>query len=134
MKIFILEDEIDREPRIGIVRALARHELHLARCKDEAIDLYPKHAPYDLLLLDHDMRGYFDDSNYHNTGFQFVMWLTHFNHSLGAKLPGVILHSQNCLGRSNMERVLTKHGYQVSEQPFCPSYIKLLKDVYGEVK
>lgn len=131
MKIFILDDEVGQLPRSAITKVLAHHTLTVATsCKDARKKYKP---PYDLLLLDHDMRGFFEEPGYHNTGYKFVVWLT-------AKLPSwdrtspkpkVILHSQNPEGRREMAIVLKAHGYEVTEFPFSPAYINYLRSTYG---
>ena len=126
MNIFILEDEIYRAPRNAILRVLDhKHKLTVAvSCKD-AKSRYK--GEYDLLLLDHDMRGFFEPSTYHNTGFQFALWLI----EMGVKFPRpkVILHSQNWEGRANMAKVLLRAGFPTSEFPFSSEYVKMLSSI-----
>ena len=122
MRIFICEDEINFRPRNAILKALEGHDLTVATTKDEAIAIYK--GGYDLLLLDHDMRGLFDLSSHPSTAYHFVTWLVAQPFK---KKPRVILHSQNPEGRNNMRRELIKGGFRcVSEFPFSPSYVDYL--------
>ena len=134
LNVFILEDEIDRYPRIQLKQVLeGKHELTIARSCDDAAEKYPTGMPYDLLLLDHDMEGDYEyRPEYPNTGYQFLKWLT-FNHcpELGGTYPQVILHSHNPVGRKRMRDLLEQHGFDVSESPFGPAYVKQLKEQLG---
>lgn len=124
MRCFILDDEIGVEPRKGIIRALEpRHELTVVKsCKDAKAIYKPG---YDLLLLDHDMRGYFDPSDHPSTAYHFVKLMVLLFHP---KKPRIILHSQNPDGRRNMLKVFHDHGFQnVDEWAFAPSYVKFLE-------
>jgi hypothetical protein len=125
MKCFILDDEIDKEPRIGIVKALKdRHTITITRDRYEAEKVYkPEH---DLLLLDHDMRGFYDLSSHPTTAFHFVKWLVTVPHK---KKPRVILHSQNGNGRQNQLKVLHEAGFKVDEFAFCSAYVKHLEEL-----
>lgn len=130
MQVFVLDDEVGVLPRSGIVKALSSHTLTLATsCEDAKVKYKP---PYDLLLLDHDMEGQFEDSSYHNTGYQFVVWLTSKLPSWDRTTPKpqVILHSQNPDGRREMAIILKAHGFRVTEFPFSPNYITMLRKVY----
>lgn len=124
-KIFILEDEIGRWPRCQILHALEGHEVTFATSVPEAKTTYKGH--YDLLLLDHDMEGFYEDPSaaHGNTGTAFVNWLVDQH----LKLPQqIILHSQNPVGRKAMRERLADVGYtNVDECPFGPAYIKHLK-------
>ncbi len=125
MNVFILEDEIDHHPRREILEVLKGHTITCARNVEEAKHLYTH--PYDLLLLDHDMQGFYEDSSHPNTGFQFTIWLVE------QKLPPVstIIHSQNSKGRWNMLRHLHENGWnELKEMHFGPDYIKFLKETY----
>lgn len=127
MKIFLLEDEIDKFPRNAILEALKGHELTLARSAQEARELYD--PPYGLMLLDHDMNGYFEDSSHPNTGYQFCAWLTISQQ--GSKRSPVLLHSQNPAGRRKMADLLVRHRWTVSEFAFCREYVQHLHKQYG---
>ncbi len=125
-KIFILEDEIDKLPRKEILSILKGHTITIAKNVEEAKHLYTH--PYDLLLLDHDMEGFYEDSNHPNTGFQFTVWLVE------QKLPPVraIVHSQNDKGSFKMMSHLNKNGWtDISRRYFGPDYLKHLKETYS---
>src|ERR1043166_489106 len=91
LKIFILEDEIDQYPRNQLKDILRNHELTIARNAHEAKDLYK--GGYDILLLDHDMEGFYEDpeAKHKNTGTWFVRWLVE-NDVNEPKHPGVLIH------------------------------------------
>lgn len=126
MNIFVLEDEIDRYPRNQITSALINHELTVARSFADAKARYVC-GKYDILLLDHDMEGYYADSEEPNTGYQFVKWLVEQNEQ---PKPEVILHSQNPVGRQNMHLLLRDHGYtKITEFAFGPRYVEALKSI-----
>lgn len=127
MNIFILEDEIYKYPRNKLTKVLEKHVLTLATSCDDAINCYV--GPYDLLLLDHDMEGEYEyRENYHNTGLQFVKWLVE---NVNGPMPQVILHSQNGVGRKAMKLLLEENGFDVSECPFGPAYVKALQEQLG---
>ncbi len=124
MRIFCLDDEIDFHPRRAIVETLSGHDLTIARNINEAKKVYAH--PYDLLLLDHDMEGFFEDSNHPNTGYQFCVWLVE---QQVPKVP-TLLHSQNNVGRDKMWKLLTNNDWHVSGCPFSHGYLELLKSKY----
>jgi CheY-like chemotaxis protein len=127
LNIFILEDEIDSYPRNQLKDVLKGHNLTIAKSFPEAKKKF--HGPYDLLLLDHDMEGFYELNPSHpNTGHQFVKWMVLQE---PVPKPPVILHSQNHIGRKNMSGVLHDHGFTFQEVPFGPPYIKALKEQYG---
>lgn len=122
MRIFILEDEIDRWPRNQIQDVLAnRHSLVIARNMVEAKKAYE--PPFDLLLLDHDLGGDIASA----TGYDFVKWLV-FQHPQDNP-PNVILHSGNPVGRENIRKFLEGFDYTVAEVPFSPKYIEILSKI-----
>lgn len=125
MRFLILEDEIDFYPRKAMKEILKHHDLTIAKNVDEAKRLFT--PPYDVMLLDHDMRGFHDNSDYHNTGFQFCVWLVSQNHP---KVP-VHIHSQNSVGKRNMSVLLMKNGWNVKEHYFGSEYKEFLIHTYG---
>ena len=134
MKIFILEDEIDRYPREQLKTVLKKHTLTIAKSCDEAIKKFPTDGPYDLMLLDHDMEGDYEyRPEYPNTGYQFCKWLVKYvEHAYeDVKFPQVILHSHNPTGRQRMRRLLEDHGFSVDECRFGTDYVKQLKEQLG---
>lgn len=134
LKVFVLEDEIDRYPRNQILAALVGHTVTVARNVPEAKRVYK--GGYDLLLLDHDMEGFFEDpeANHGNTGTAFVRWLVQRWRDQTSpldedELPDVILHSQNPSGRKEMSLTLRDAGADVQQVPFSPDYVKALRDL-----
>lgn len=127
MKIFVLEDEIGRYPRIQIVEALKGHDLTIATSCDEAKAKYTQSGPFGLLLLDHDLEGNYElRPDYPNTGLQFVKFLATFEQA-GPK-PQVYIHSWNNVGARNMQNHLLDHNWPIVERvPFGMDYVKALK-------
>jgi CheY-like chemotaxis protein len=128
LKVFVLEDEIDRLPRCAIISALVGHEVDVAKNVPEAKEVYK--GGYDILLLDHDMEGFYEDSEHPNTGYQFVKWLVDgLGRIDGATRPYIVIHSHNNYGRANMRKLLEDYGFEVDEFPFNSQYIGELKRV-----
>lgn len=133
LRIFILEDEIDRLPRSEILPALEGHTVTVAKSFPEAKEKYQ--GPYDLLLLDHDMEGFYEmNKDYPNTGYQFVKWLTDDLPPTedwigGEAKPHIIIHSHNPQGRRLMRLLLEEYGFNVEEYPFSGRYVEQLKTV-----
>lgn len=126
LKIFILEDELDRVPRSAMLEALKDHTLTTAESFDDAKEKYA--GGYDILLLDHDMRGFYDDSEHPNTGYQFVKWLVKdLDRTKVKTTPQIVLHSQNGIGRRYMKLLLEEYRFHVVEMPFCRSYVEWLR-------
>lgn len=125
LKIFILEDELDRLPRSTMLEALKDHEVTTAASFEEGKERYQ--GGYDILLLDHDMRGFYDDSEHPNTGHQFVKWLVKDLDRTKVPTTQVVLHSQNYVGRRNMKQLLEDYKFHVVEMPFCRSYVEWLR-------
>lgn len=121
MKIFILEDEIDRYPRNQIVTVLKGHDLTIARSAEDGLSKWT--GLYDLLLLDHDMEGFHEDSLHPNTGYSFIRQM--LLNSADLCIP-TILHSQNPVGRQNMADLLMLYGWEVQQVPFGPAYLNAL--------
>lgn len=124
MRVFILEDEIDKLPRKQITSILKNHTLTLTRSCEDAIKSY--NPPYDLLLLDCDMRGIWGDHDHPNSGLQFVKWL------VGKPIryrPSVVLHSQNHIGAGLMRKLLEDQKIVVSEIPFGSVFVEWLRNL-----
>lgn len=133
MKILILEDEIGREPRIGIIGVVDGHDFVVAKSCDEAKRLYTLGGPFDLLLLDHDLEGYYEmDKTHPNTGFEFVKWLT--KQTTSKPLPSVIIHSWNNVGAKRMSDGLRESGYDVQRVPFSVGYLTALGEYLTKSK
>lgn len=93
---------------------------------DDAKKLYAAGAPFDLILLDHDL----EDKHYEdphatddNTGTAFVQWLIS-NES--PECP-VIIHSYNPVGAQRMAYTLHDAGWTVQQQPFGMDLLNALK-------
>jgi len=128
LKIFVLDDEIHKWPRNAIKPALAGNEVVCAMSAMHAKEIFkPVH---DLLLLDHDMLGYYQDSGHPNTGYQFAAWMVQ---EFPDYKPKVVLHSQNNTGRSAMKQLLVKFGFIIMEFPFCEAYSGYLQKEYGHI-
>jgi CheY-like chemotaxis protein len=128
LHVFILEDEIEgyRHPIVDILKE-AGHHLTVATSFPDAKKKFE--GPYDLLLLDHDMMGYYEhDPNHPNTGYQFVKWLVRKE---PVPKPEILLHSQNKVGRDNQRSLLEQHGYVVNECAYGPNLLKLLREQMG---
>lgn len=130
MRCFILEDEIHRYPRNAILEVLNGNELTVTVNSFDARKFY-KPGQYDYLLLDHDMRGYYDDSEYEDTGYQFCKALVNLELGIVVPKPRVILHSQNEDGRRKMGALLVQHKFSVAEFPFGSAYVAFLKSSFG---
>jgi hypothetical protein len=131
LKFFILEDEIHSggfEKRDRLKGVLAGHDLTLALSVEEGIEKYQP-GSYHLLILDHDMRGRFDNPDHPSTGLQFVKWLVE-NEKAKMK-PSVILHSLNILGKKRMTALLEPEGFQVKEFAFNDKYLQFMQETFG---
>jgi CheY-like chemotaxis protein len=124
LRVFILEDEIYREPRNQILEILRRHRVTIATSVVGAKYNFGKDSPYDLLLLDHDMRGFPEESHVPHSGYQFCRWLTD-----NYEKPDldVFLHSQNHRGRAVQRALFNAHGWRVHEHSFGPAYLEFLE-------
>lgn len=128
LKVFVLDDEIHLNPRNAILGALKSHSLTVAVSRKDAQAKFA--GPYDLILLDHDMRGFYESSDVEHSGFQFLKWLLgkDANALAGAK---VIVHSQNSVGRANMRKLMLEHGVEAQEFHFGQTYVDHLKETYA---
>ncbi len=124
LRIFILDDEVGSAPRNAMLKALARHELTVVKNRVDAQNIYK--PGFDLLLLDHDMRGFFDSSDHPSTAYHFVKFMVLLAHKVK---PRIILHSQNPDGRTNMKKLLKEYGFQSEEYPFSPGYVRFLETI-----
>lgn len=131
MRCFILDDEV-HSYRYGIIEALKAHELTIATSCIDGVQKY--NGVYDLLLLDHDMRGVLHDIDSANTGFSFCKWLVNQFPRKAFAGPTVVLHSQSDVGRARMRDVLKKEKYRVVEYPFSSQYVSWLRERYGKEK
>ena len=136
MRVFILEDDPDR---IMLLREAAfNHDaVFTESClgPNGAIEVYAREsakAPFDLLLLDHDLGGRtFVDSNEEDTGAAFVRRLPDGGPTTIPYLPDVVIHSYNADGAKNMLATLREKGYRRSIYvPFGHATLRLLNPAY----
>lgn len=86
----------------------------IARSVDEAISLIEKYGFPDSMSLDHDLGDNFP------TGYDFVKWVVNEdmdNPIMNEDAPEVFYHTQNPIGKKNMESLMTSylsHRYDVS--------------------
>jgi CheY-like chemotaxis protein len=128
MRVFVLEDEIYGFRRPLLYALVGATSTTVATSREEAEASWQGFNAYDLVLLDHDMRGVFDSSEHPNTGHQFLSWALSREYpdgpevdgvrGLPARIPKVILHSQNDVGRRNMRNLLLAYGIVPEEFPF----------------
>ena len=128
MRVFILEDDPNR---IMVLREAAfTHDVVFTESclgPNGAIEVYAREsakAPFDLLLLDHDLGGrMFVDSNEEDTGAAFVRRLP----DAPENPPDVVIHSYNADGAQNMLATLREKQYRRSIYiPFGNSTLRLL--------
>ena len=116
MKAFVLEDSPER---IKWFKENFIHiELHIATDINEVEKVFQKN--YDILFLDHDLRGeFFVSSIQKNTGFSFCVNLCNsLSHKIDKETP-IIIHSLNSVGAKNMYDYLIKHKfYNIAMMPF----------------
>lgn len=106
LKIFILDDQIDRYPWSKIQDILSAHNLTLARNYEEGTKIF--NGNYDLLILDYDLgKGL--------NGAKFVDWLLEQTFQ---KFPDVIVHSWGAAVEDLMVMKLRRHGFIVAQVPF----------------
>lgn len=119
MKIFILED--DEQRILAFKRSFGQHNLYIVSNVNEAIILYKKHKPFDVVLLDHDLGGRTHVSSFEeNTGYQFAKYL-----SLKKEKPNVVFHSWNVPGVEKMKEFFPR-------APHIPFGSRLLEMFSGD--
>lgn len=122
MKVFILEDS---QSRIRLFKEIfGVYNITLTDKVDRAKELYEAYAPFDLILLDHDLADdhYTDQQREEGTGTEFATWL-----QWQPKRTPVIIHSYNPDGAARMETVLREAGWPVTRIPFGLHLIDILK-------
>lgn len=124
LRIFVLDDEVYREPRNAILELLRKHHVTVATNVIQAKNNFKRDQPYDLLLLDHDMRGYPEESHVPHSGYQFCRWLCD---NYERPTCDVFLHSQNFNGRAAQRALFNAHGWRVHEHVFGPIYLEFLE-------
>lgn len=132
MRIFILESEIVKFPRIQIEKALAGHDLVITKSSYDAWKTYfeaiRKGEHFDLVLVGHDSEHCLEEFEYEDTGFQFVRGLANLPHT---RRPRVLLHSQNSKERGEQAYLLREHKFSVLELAFGTIYVNYLRETYG---
>lgn len=115
MKIFILEDDINRIN--AFQKYLGNHSLTIVSEAMEAIKILEKDITFDLMFLDHDLGGQiYVDVNEENTGSTVAKYLS------GKEFKGqIIIHSFNPIGVQNMINYLPNSLY-------IPFNIEFLKE------
>ena len=135
MHIFLLDDEANKAPRNQIGMIFADHTFTVATSCEEGRNKFQ--GQYDLVLLDHDMRGFFEtDLSYPNTGFMFASWMVSRylvnKDFVNLKKPPIFLHSQNSAGRMRMASLLRLHQFPIKECPFGFDYLNMLREIAKE--
>ena len=121
MRVFVVEDEIEGYRKV-IKDALLGHEVTYALSRPQAQELWKGLGAYDLVLLDHDMEGYYESSEAPNTGYQFLKWALEAECPDGPYLdkvaPLFVVHTQNNIGALNMLRLLRDYQLGSRVMPF----------------
>lgn len=102
MKILILEDDPQRHNFFN-AHFGRYNELYITTSVEEAIEIFQRNKPFDVIFLDHDLDGrVYVPSNELNTGFQFAKYLS------DQKICGtyVYCHSGSPDGRRAIQEVL----------------------------
>jgi len=113
MKIFILEDSIERIKRFKA--RFFKADLFIAESVNEAVKLFKENYPFDVIFLDHDLGGEeMVESVNENTGYQFSKFIS------GYDLKGVdiIVHSLNPQGADNIIQLLKGNDIRSRRVPF----------------
>lgn len=122
LNLFVLDDEIRKFPRNAIIALCNGHRLTLAESFDEGKKKYNPDPQYDIVILDHDMHGYYQSPKTPDSGFQFACWMIQFHPK-----TEIILHSQNPTGRQAQRAVFNKYDWLVHEHSFGAPYLEFLK-------
>lgn len=112
MKIFVLEDDINRIQRF-------RQKLHnpsVTYCDYvEDAKMLLKKDKYDVIFLDHDLGGeIMVDSNDPNTGYQLAKWIR----EQGMTFDQIIIHTCNPIGGDNIQKEISGSSANVVRMPF----------------
>ncbi len=112
-KILFLDDSEARLNEAG--NYFVEEELYLARTADIAINRISTMAPWDLVMLDHDLgQKYMQDSEDPGSGMEVVRYI---ERAL-PEIKEIIIHSWNAPAANEMRSRLARQGYNVSYQPF----------------
>ena len=105
MKVFILEDDLDRTTFLfKWVRKYIddKAEIFAATNYNATIQIFEKEKIFDLMLLDHDLQFRFMDSKEPETGYQVAKYIM----SHGVIYDQCIIHSINVDGANGMHELL----------------------------
>ncbi|GAB5493630.1 MAG: hypothetical protein Phog2KO_38450 [Phototrophicaceae bacterium] len=99
MKILLLEDNPNRIKYFK--NGLKNHHLTVCTHAKSAKKALKK-AQFDIIFLDHDLRGYPEDPESDNCGSE----IAHYIIAREIGCPHIILHTENPIGREAMEDIL----------------------------
>jgi ActR/RegA family two-component response regulator len=111
-KILFLDDSDTRLKQAEI--AFDGEELYLARTAEKAIRLIATVQPWDLVMLDHDLGQYMQDSEDPGSGMEVVRYIE----QALPEIKKIIIHSWNPPAASEMCSRLARQGYNVDYRPF----------------
>ena len=112
MKVFVLEDDIDRIMRFR--QKLHKHQVTYCDWVEEAKKLL-KDGAYDVIFLDHDLGGeIMVDSNDPNTGYQLAKWIK----EQGLTFDQIIIHTCNPIGGDNIQKEVQGCSKNITRMPF----------------
>lgn len=116
MKVFVLEDNLNRIELFQSLFAYRGDEHSYATNFDDAVSMYLE-ADADVVFLDHDLGGrVYVDSEEPNTGYQFVKWIVENDPNLERKR--FFIHSWNPIGSTKMLTYLIESGANAFALPF----------------
>lgn len=125
-KVFILEDSLNR---VRLFEEVLKGQDYWIRDKvKEAKEVFEKHGPWDLILLDHDLNDfhYANQDAVEETGTEFAKWLS----TLPPK-GSVVIHSFNMGGAERMHKLLTDSGWHTVRMPFGMQLLKLVQTAFN---
>lgn len=134
VNVFILEDDITRI--IGFEEAIPGDgSVQITVCKwlegvGGALNRFSPSAPYNLILLDHDLGGQqMVSSEGEETGAAFARYLAEFHKPVeGEEQPTVLIHSYNFEGAVEMQKTLEEAGYtKVLRVPYGVALLRFLR-------
>ena len=125
MRILILDDN---ELRLGLFTdVFGTHQNIMVKEAQSAIAFLQSHAPFDLVMLDHDLGGeIYVDSDREDCGMEVVRWME--IHKPIARR--VVVHSWNIPAAEIMANRLTAAGYTVLRAPFTKANIQSLRRIH----
>lgn len=133
MKIFILEDDINRV-RVFADRLGRQHTLVFADTAQKAIEIIQGETEggqsFDVMFLDHDLGGeIYVDTEKENTGSGLARWMEGYEavYTLIGQ-PVIVIHSLNPAGVHYMAETLKKQFSNIHTIPFTCLLDKYLDD------